>query len=83
MSEDRISEQLVRPLTERQRQVLSVIQQVYDALGEPPSVRYLGRRFGMDHQAVQRHLDALFRKGWLRAPSPGGIRCLHRPPTES
>jgi SOS-response transcriptional repressor LexA len=73
--------QVVQPLTARQREVLRVIQQIFDALGEPPSVRYLGRRFGMDHRAVQCHLDALYRKGWLRAPSPGGIRCLHQPPT--
>ena len=67
----------LRPLTQRQREILRAIQQIYEVLGEPPSVRYLGRRFGMDHQAVQCHLDALFRKGWLRVPSPAGIRCLH------
>lgn len=69
--------QVAQPLTSRQREILRVIQQVYAVLGEPPSVRYLGRRFAMTHHAVQEHLDALYRKGWLRLACPAGVRCLH------
>lgn len=63
--------------TERQIQVLRLVKMAYAALGEPPSVRAIGRRLGMSHRAVQEHLDALYRKGWLRAPTPAGVHCLH------
>jgi SOS-response transcriptional repressor LexA len=64
-------------LTERQREILNAVKVAYAALGEPPSVRSLARRFEMDHRAVQEHLEALYRKGWLETPSPAGLRCLH------
>lgn len=67
----------VAPLTERQREVLRVIAQVYAAIGEPPSVRYLARRLGVHHSVVEDHLAVLCRKGWLATPTPAGLRCTH------
>jgi SOS-response transcriptional repressor LexA len=69
----------VRPVspTDRQREVLRIVRSAYAVLGEPPSLRSISRRLGISHRATQEHLDALYRKGWLRAPCPGGVHCLH------
>jgi SOS-response transcriptional repressor LexA len=67
----------VEPLTERQRAVLACIARVYEATGEPPSIRYISRRLSLHLSTVQEHLEALHRKGWLRSPGPSGLRCTH------
>jgi DNA-binding MarR family transcriptional regulator len=58
-------------LTERQHAVLVVIVRFHEATGEIPSLSYLARRLGLDRTTVRDHVEALHRKGWLRAPVPG------------
>ncbi|HUT73778.1 MAG TPA: transcriptional repressor LexA [Armatimonadota bacterium] len=54
-------------LTERQKSILSGIHEIYRATGAPPTVRELGQRVGLSSSCtVQRHLDALERKGYIR-----------------
>lgn len=72
-----MTEPVLGQLTERQREILSAIKRAYADLLEPPAVRALARRFGVDHRAMQETIDALYRKGWLRAPTPAGVHCLH------
>jgi repressor LexA len=54
-------------LTERQKSILRGIHEIYRETGAPPTVRELGRRVGLSSSCtVQRHLDALERKGYVR-----------------
>jgi Mn-dependent DtxR family transcriptional regulator len=69
----------VPDLSPRQREVLRVIIAFRRDTGEFPSVEYLSRRLEVHHSSVQGHLAALYRKGWLRTPTPAGLRCLHLP----
>ncbi len=57
----------MRELTDRQRQVLEAIRQSMMENGYPPSVREIGERMGLSSSCtVQRHLEALIAKGYLR-----------------
>jgi DNA-binding MarR family transcriptional regulator len=67
-------------LTQRQHAVLAAIAQHLEATGEVPSLSYLARRFSLDWTTVREHVAALYRKGWLRTPSPGPP-APHRPDT--
>jgi repressor LexA len=54
-------------LTEKQKQVQRVIWQFYQETGRPPTVREIGQRLGLSSSCtVQRHLDALERKGYIK-----------------
>jgi repressor LexA len=54
-------------LTRRQKQVLRGIHDITQELGYPPTVREIGQRLGLSSSCtVQRHLDALERKGCIR-----------------
>jgi repressor LexA len=54
-------------LTERQKGILRGIHEIYQRTGAPPTVRELGQRVGLSSSCtVQRHLDALERKGYIR-----------------
>jgi len=54
-------------LTERQKSILRGIHEIYRETGAPPTVRELGQRVGLSSSCtVQRHLDALERKGYIR-----------------
>jgi repressor LexA len=54
-------------LTQRQKQVLRGIHEIAQELGYPPTVREIGQRLGLSSSCtVQRHLDALERKGFIR-----------------
>jgi SOS-response transcriptional repressor LexA len=66
----------------KQREVLRLIVRVTVALGEPPSQRSIARRLGINLFALQHHLEALYQKGWLKNPTPGGLRCTHEPHAE-
>jgi DNA-binding MarR family transcriptional regulator len=68
---------VVEPLTERQRAVLAVIARYHAATGEACSVRFIARRLSIDPSTAQEHIEALYRKGWLRSAAPGGLRCEH------
>lgn len=65
---------VVRPLTKQQRAVLVTLERCA-SVGVTPSLRDVGRRLGIHFTRVQQHLDALHEKGWLEAPTTGGVRC--------
>jgi repressor LexA len=69
-----------RPLTARQRHVLSVIRERIDADGRPPTLREIGEALGIaSTNGVRDHLQALIDKGYIRRDerSARGIRLLH------
>ncbi|HEY3377513.1 MAG TPA: transcriptional repressor LexA [Armatimonadota bacterium] len=54
-------------LTKRQQEVLSGIRLIFQETGYPPTVRELGERLGLRSSCtVQRHLEALERKGFIK-----------------
>src|SRR5262245_22427634 len=53
-------------LTERQQAILGFINDYINDNGFPPSVREIGRHFGIYPATVQDHITALERKGYLR-----------------
>lgn len=67
------------PLAHRQREVLMLIQRCHEVTGEAPSMRCIARKLEISLRTVQWHINALYRKGWLRSPDPGGIYCTHTP----
>ena len=57
-------------LTDRQRQVYTLIARYVEATGEPPSVSFLARKMSVHRTTIQFHLEAICRKGWLSSPRP-------------
>lgn len=55
----------MKTLTERQREVLDYIAQFTDDNVYPPTVREIGEHFGISLRAVQDHIAALQKKGYL------------------
>ncbi|MBI4471620.1 MAG: transcriptional repressor LexA [Acidobacteria bacterium] len=53
-------------LTEKQQAILDFINKYVDENGFPPSVREIGRNFGIYPATVQDHISALERKGFLQ-----------------
>ena len=53
-------------LTDRQQAILDFINEYVSENGFPPSVREIGRRFGIYPATVQDHIEALERKGYLQ-----------------
>ena len=54
-------------LTNRQQEVLEGIHQIISEKGYPPTVRDIGQRLGLRSSCtVQRHLEALERKGYIK-----------------
>lgn len=53
-------------LTERQQAILDYINGYIEDNGFPPSVREIGRHFGIYPATVQDHISALERKGYLQ-----------------
>ncbi len=53
-------------LTEKQQAILDFINEYVSENGFPPSVREIGRRFGIYPATVQDHISALERKGYLQ-----------------
>jgi repressor LexA len=53
-------------LTDRQRSILDFINEYVEDNGFPPSVREIGRNFGIYPATVQDHISALERKGYLQ-----------------
>ncbi|MGE5436993.1 MAG: transcriptional repressor LexA [Syntrophothermus sp.] len=57
-------------LTDRQKNILDFIQQYRDEVGYPPTLREIGKKFGITSTfGVKRHLDALVKKGFLSVES--------------
>ncbi|MHC1737670.1 MAG: transcriptional repressor LexA [Ignavibacteriaceae bacterium] len=60
----------MKKLTDRQKDVLSFIQQFRDQVGYPPTLREIAKKFGIASTfGVKRHLDALSKKGYLNVES--------------
>ncbi len=78
------AERSAAPLSPRQRELLRYIRDVWRVQGRPPTERCIVEYFTavgrpMCLRTVQEHLAMLYRKGWLRSPTPAGLRCLHIP----
>ncbi len=57
-------------LTERQQEILTFIKQFREESGYPPTLREIGKKFGISSTfGVKRHLDALVKKGYLNVES--------------
>lgn len=57
----------MKGLTVKQKRVLEVIRQWLKTRGQPPTVREIGNEIGVASSCtVQRHLDALERKGFIK-----------------
>jgi len=56
-----------RPLTSRQSEILEYVRSEIDGRGLPPTIREIGEEFGFrSTKAVEDHLAALERKGFIR-----------------
>lgn len=67
-------------LTERQRAVLEFIRQRLNEAGHPPTIREIGRYFGISStNGVRTHLTALTKKGFIRKQDliSRGIELVH------
>lgn len=59
-----------KQLTERQEEILTFICQFREECGYPPTLREIGKKFGISSTfGVKRHLDALVKKGYLTVES--------------
>lgn len=57
-------------LTDRQQDILNFISEFRNANGFPPTLREIGKQFGITSTfGVKRHLDALVKKGYLTIES--------------
>jgi len=65
----------MKPLTDRQRLVLTFVEEFCRRQGYPPTVREVAARFGVQPRAAADHLTALKRKGYLHR-EPGRSRGL-------
>ena len=65
-------------LTEKQQAILNFINEYVRENSFPPSVREIGRRFGIYPATVQDHISALERKGYLQK-KPNQSRTLSVP----
>jgi repressor LexA len=66
----------MRGITERQKKVLEGIHKIGQERGYPPTVREIGERLGLRSSCtVQRHLEALERKGYIKR-SPTKARSI-------
>ena len=59
-----------KQLTDRQEEILLFIKQFREETGYPPTLREIGKKFGISSTfGVKRHLDALVKKGYLNVES--------------
>ncbi|MBT8390294.1 MAG: transcriptional repressor LexA, partial [Ignavibacteriaceae bacterium] len=59
-----------KELTERQESILNFIKQFVQKTGYPPTLREIGKHFGISSTfGVKRHLEALVKKGFLNIES--------------
>jgi len=59
-----------KELTDRQQEILSFIEQFRDESGYPPTLRQIGKQFGISSTfGVKRHMDALVKKGHILVES--------------
>lgn len=55
----------MKEITQRQKEVLDYISEFIKSNGFPPTVREIGENFGISLRAVQDHIAALQKKGYL------------------
>ncbi|MCR5063839.1 MAG: transcriptional repressor LexA [Treponema sp.] len=65
----------MKEITERQKEVLSYISNYTDENSFPPTVREISDHFGITIRAIQDHIIALQKKGYL-SPTQKRARCL-------
>jgi repressor LexA len=66
----------MQKITDRQRKVLEGVYRIAQEKGYPPTVREIGEKLGLRSSCtVQRHLEALERKGYIRR-SPTKARSI-------
>ncbi len=59
-----------KQMTDRQEEILNFIRQFLEESGYPPTLREIGKKFGISSTfGVKRHLDALQKKGYLNIES--------------
>jgi repressor LexA len=64
----------VRPLTERQEQVLNYFESYYKEEGVPPTIQSVADHFGWKSpNAAQDHMSRLAKKGRLRKTNRGYV----------
>lgn len=62
-----VMEKNVRPLTKRQKQILDFIDSTIQKAGHPPTLREMGKRFGIKStNGVRTFLIALEKKGYIK-----------------
>ena len=74
-----------KQLTERQEAILNFIKQFREESGYPPTLREIGKKFGISSTfGVKRHLDALQKKGYLNIESNAsrGISFMKEDPAD-
>ena len=54
-----------RPLTDRQVDVLKLVDLYHSTLGEGCTSTFVAKKLSLHHQTVREHFAALYRKGWL------------------
>jgi Mn-dependent DtxR family transcriptional regulator len=60
------------PLTPTQRELYDLIIALREHRGEFPSQRYLAQFLNVNLKTIQERLVVLYRRGWLKSPTPGG-----------
>ena len=68
----------MKRLTARQREILRIATKFEHDTGEPCRAIYLSRRLEITPEGVRHHVGALYRKGWLDAPSSPVVVRRHR-----
>lgn len=79
-----IEEEVFKDLTERQKEILQFVGEYIEESGYPPTIREIGRRFGISStKGVKVHLDALEKKGYLKRAGRGAraLRVASYPPS--
>lgn len=65
----------MKPLTDRQAEILAFIQDYWNENGFSPALRDIGIMFGITFRSVQDHLKAIQKKGYIRK-TPGIARSI-------
>src|SRR3989338_253880 len=60
-------------LTDRQREVLKIIRDAEKRGQNFPTLRDIAKTLGVNVHAIQGHIEALQKKGWIQKQSPYGL----------
>jgi DNA-binding IclR family transcriptional regulator len=64
------------PLTVQEQRVWAVLSHCAK-VDVTPSLRDVARALGVSHVRVYQYLSAMYRKGYLKNPTTGGLYCKH------